>query len=70
MRWKVAGAWSTTPRAGIRGTIRCAQTVHFQRGRNCGEGQPTLHIACAPEDVGWDYETFHGIVSLPVETRS
>ena len=29
---------------------------------------PTLHIAGA--DVGWDYETFQGIVSLPVETRS
>jgi cytochrome P450 len=31
---------------------------------------PTLHIAGEPQDVGWDYETFHGIVSLPVETRS
>jgi cytochrome P450 len=31
---------------------------------------PTLHIAGAPQAVGWDYETFQGIVSLPVETRS
>jgi cytochrome P450 len=27
---------------------------------------PTLALACAPEDVGWDYETFQGIVRLPV----
>ncbi len=31
---------------------------------------PTLHVACAPQDVGWDYETFQGIVSLPVKTLS
>jgi cytochrome P450 len=29
---------------------------------------PTLQLAVAPEDVGWDYETFAGIVSLPVKT--
>lgn len=27
---------------------------------------PTLHLACSAEDVGWDYETFAGIVSLPI----
>lgn len=30
---------------------------------------PTLQLACPPEAVGWDYETFIGIVSLPVRTR-
>ena len=29
---------------------------------------PTLSLACAPEHVGRDYETFAGIVSLPLET--
>jgi cytochrome P450 len=29
---------------------------------------PALAFACAPEDVSWDYETFAGIVSLPVNT--
>ena len=27
---------------------------------------PTLELACAPDDVVWDYETFSGIVGLPV----
>jgi cytochrome P450 len=27
---------------------------------------PILRLACAPKDVGWDYETFQGIISLPV----
>jgi cytochrome P450 len=27
---------------------------------------PTLHLASASDGVTWDYETFHGIVSLPV----
>jgi cytochrome P450 len=31
---------------------------------------PKLALACAPEDVGWDYDTFAGIVSLPVKTCS
>jgi cytochrome P450 len=29
---------------------------------------PAIHLACAPEGVVWDYETFQGIISLPVET--
>jgi hypothetical protein len=29
---------------------------------------PTLRLACASGDVGWDYETFAGIVSLPIAT--
>jgi cytochrome P450 len=31
---------------------------------------PTLALACAPEEVGWDYETFWGIVSLPLKTST
>ena len=27
---------------------------------------PALDLACAPDDVRWDYDTFQGIVSLPV----
>jgi cytochrome P450 len=30
---------------------------------------PNLELACEPEAVGWDYETFYGIVSLPVVAR-
>jgi len=27
---------------------------------------PALDLACAPDDVRWDYDTFQGVVSLPV----
>src|SRR6202011_2774528 len=52
--------------------------AHFCLGANLAKGVPgpgfwtlvtrfpTLAFACAPEDVSWDYETFAGIVSLPV----
>ena len=30
---------------------------------------PNLELACEPEAVGWDYETFYGIISLPVVAR-
>jgi cytochrome P450 len=30
---------------------------------------PALRLAGEPDDVEWDYETFHGIVSLPVTLR-
>ena len=30
---------------------------------------PTLELAVAPDAVGWDYETFRGVVSLPVGVR-
>ncbi len=31
---------------------------------------PSLHLAVAPDDVLWDYETFAGVVSLPVRTAT
>lgn len=30
---------------------------------------PKLELACDPEEVGWDYETFTGVVVLPVISR-
>ncbi len=30
---------------------------------------PSLELACAPEDVEWDFETFAAVVGLPVRAR-
>jgi hypothetical protein len=41
-----------TPRARIRDTIRCGQTVDFQYGRNSGEERACPRVARLPANIG------------------